>query len=391
MKFNINIDYPLEKMELNRKRIEARGSFKYFDRTPVMFCVVPRYFAPIFGMTYGDLFSDVETQYYWQLQFMKYRMENIPEDIWGSPTVVVYPYFDNVVDPSAFGGEIGWSEHETPRAIPVIKSVEAMDAYPMPELYSGLWGKQTEWWLRMKELAKETNITFNGEPGNVDVSLLCPGGLSPHMIAVDLVGEDFYWWMIEYPEACHRFLDRITKSIMRAEENFRSIDTRARGGYGLAEDSAQILSPKLFKEFIVPYSTALYDKFGSTFKSGRGMHMCGNSTHLHESIVNDMHVSSFDIFGYLVPPKVAAEKLGGMMYLWGNINPMLMLNGTKEEVKAEAMEALKWMAPCGGFMLGDGANVCPGTPIENLAALTEAAEEYGLPQVTGEIDPKYLG
>jgi len=30
-------------------------------------------------------------------------------------------------------------------------------------------------------------------------------------------------------------------------------------------------------------------------------------------------------------------------------------------------------------MLTDGATVCPGTPLENLAALTEAAEEYGLP------------
>jgi hypothetical protein len=30
-------------------------------------------------------------------------------------------------------------------------------------------------------------------------------------------------------------------------------------------------------------------------------------------------------------------------------------------------------------MLGDGANVCPGTPVENLAALTEASQEYGLP------------
>ena len=67
------------------------------------------------------------------------------------------------------------------------------------------------------------------------------------------------------------------------------------------------------------------------------------------------------------------------MLLWGNINPMLMLNGTKAEVKQAARAALEALAPCGGFLLGDGANVCPGTPLENLAALTEAAEEYGLP------------
>ena len=67
------------------------------------------------------------------------------------------------------------------------------------------------------------------------------------------------------------------------------------------------------------------------------------------------------------------------MYLWGNISPMLMLNGTPDQVKQAALDALAAMAPCGGFMLGDGANVCPGTPLESLAALTQASEEYGLP------------
>lgn len=381
MRFTIDIDYPMERMEANRKRMEARLEYQYFDRVPVGFCVVPRYFAPIFGMTYGDLFKDVETQYYWHLQFAKYRMENIQEDIWTGPVLNVYPYFDNVIDPSAFGAEIGWSDDETPRATHVISTVEQMENHPMPEPDSGLWGTVIDWWQKMKKLAKETKVTFNGVEGSVDVPPLGTGCLSPHMIAVDLVGENFYWWMIEYPEACHRFLDRITKAIIRAEENFRSIDPRPRGGYGLAEDSAQIMSPALFKEFCAPYTTALYDHFGAGLKYGRGMHMCGKSIHLHKSIVEDMKVSHFDVFGYLVPPKVAAENLGGRMLLWGNINPMLMLSGTRDEVKAEAMEAIKWMAPCGGLILGDGANVCPGTPLENLAVLTEAAEEYGKPEV----------
>ena len=60
---------------------------------------------------------------------------------------------------------------------------------------------------------------------------------------------------------------------------------------------------------------------------------------------------------------------------------MLMLNGTADQVKQPAQAALAAMAPCGGFMLGDGANVCPGTPLSNLAALTEASEQFGLPVV----------
>jgi uroporphyrinogen-III decarboxylase len=97
--------------------------------------------------------------------------------------------------------------------------------------------------------------------------------------------------------------------------------------------------------------------------------------------VEDLQITSFDLFGYLVEPQIAAANLGGRMHLWGNISPMLMLKGTPAQVKQAALAALEALAPRGGYRLGDGANVCPGTPIENLAALTEAAEEYGRPEV----------
>ena len=138
----------------------------------------------------------------------------------------------------------------------------------------------------------------------------------------------------------------------------------------------------MFREFCVPYTGALYDRFGAGLKDGRGMHMCGDSTHLHDVLRDELRISSFNTFGYLVPPEAAARNLGSSeILLWGNIDPMLMLNGSKEDVKSAAMTALKAMAPCGALMLGDGANVCPGTPLENLVALTEASEEYGKPEV----------
>jgi uroporphyrinogen decarboxylase len=183
----------------------------------------------------------------------------------------------------------------------------------------------------------------------------------------------------EYPAECHTFLAKITDGLIAAQRHFMVLDPRPRGGLGLAEDTAQIMSPAQFREFCVPYAGKLFDTFAAKPGSARGIHMCGRSAHLHQSLVEDLRITSFDLFGYLVEPKVAAANLGGRAYLWGNINPMLMLNGTKAQVKEAALEALAALAPCGGYRLGDGANVCPGTPLENLAALTEAAEEYGLP------------
>jgi uroporphyrinogen-III decarboxylase len=59
------------------------------------------------------------------------------------------------------------------------------------------------------------------------------------------------------------------------------------------------------------------------------------------------------------------------------VSPLLMLNGTAAEVKDASRRCLEAMAPFGGFTLGDGANVCPGTPVENINALVDAAESYG--------------
>jgi hypothetical protein len=384
-RFTIDIDYPPEKMALSRQRMAARSERRYVDRVPVNYCVVPRYFAPIFGLPYLDFFRDVETQYYWLLQFCKYHIEQIPSDFCTAPTIAVHPYFDNVIPPSAQGAEVGWTEWSPPRAIPVIHTVEQMERFQVAQPDAGLRGKAIAWWHEMHELAAQTRVTFNGgkapsgEEGRVEVGILGAGSLSPHMLAIDLVGEDFYWWIIEYPEACHRFLNKIMQGEIAAEELVRRVDSRPRGDYYvLAEDSAQIMSPALFQQFCVPYTGEMFDRFGAKCKFGRGIHMCGNSTHLHRALVDDLKMTHFDIFGYLVPPKVAAANLGDKgILLWGNIDPMLMQRGAPAEVKAAAMECLEAMAPCGGFMLGDGANVCPGTPLSSFQAIMEAAEEYG--------------
>ena len=375
-RFEIHIDYPTEKMELSKKRMEKRASFAYIDRAPINYCVVPRYFAPIFGLRYIDYFKDAETQFYWQLQFEKYRIEHIPSDYCCGPTVYIHPYFDNAIPPSGHGAEVGWTDDNPIRAIPVIHTVDEMESYEVVKPDNGLRGTAIEWWLQMKEMAAQTRLKFNGVESPLQMAVLTLAGLSPHMIAIDLVGEDFYWWMLEYPDACHRFLKKITLGEIAAEENARRIDPRPRGeSYGIAEDSAQIMSESMFKEFCVPYSRILFEKYG---KKRCGVHMCGDSRHLHASLKEDLRITSFDIFGYQVPPKTAAENLGKSTLLWGNINPMLMLNGTAAEVRQAAMECLEEMAPYGGLMLGDGANVCPGTPLTSFQAIMEASEAYGL-------------
>lgn len=378
MRHRLRIDYPLGRMEASRRRLEARARFEYVDRVPVGFCLVPRFFTPHLGVPYCALFANVEEHYRLQLEFLKFRLEQIPEDlVCTGPTLWVGPYFDNVLDSAAFGADVVWPENETLHTRPVITSVAQMNGYPMPEPGTGLWRRAIDWCLAMRTLAGETCLTFGEVDGRVQVGGLSISGLSPHMIAIDLVGVEFYAWQVEHPAECHRFLSRITDALIAAQRHFMAVDGRSTGGLGcIAEDTATAMSPAMFREFCVPYTARLFSELGN---GARGIHMCGPSTHLHGVLRDELRITSLDLFGYVVNPADAARNLGGRVRLWGNISPMLMLTGSRTQVKQAAHDALAAMAPCGGLMLGDGANVCPGTPLANLAALSEAAVEYGHP------------
>ena len=375
MRFEMNIHYPADETEKSARRMKAYREMRRADRIPVGLCIVPRFFAKAMHITYSDVFKDADTQYELLLMFQKYQIENIRSDMLTSTTLHIHPYFDNVSTASHFGGHVEWPENETLQAVPVIKTVEEMNAFSIPDPEAGLFGTIISWWRRMKELAADTRITFDGVPGKVEVPHLNLMPLGPHMIAVDLVGTNFYWWCVEYPNECREFLGKITSGLIEAEEHARVIDPRpaAYDAYGLAEDSSTIMSEDMFREFAVPYDRILYNRFG---KRVRSMHMCGPSLHLHSALVDELKITDFDVFGYQVPPEKAAVTMGGRVRLFGNINPMLMLNGTAEDVRREALTTLEHLGPLGGYCMGDGANVCPGTPPENIAAMTEACEKY---------------
>ena len=57
---------------------------------------------------------------------------------------------------------------------------------------------------------------------------------------------------------------------------------------------------------------------------------------------------------------------------------MLIEKGTPEQVNDATRVVLEKLAPYGGLIIQDGNNIAPGTPVENINAMTEAAEDYSL-------------
>lgn len=101
--------------------------------------------------------------------------------------------------------------------------------------------------------------------------------------------------------------------------------------------------------------------------------MCGRIDHLIPLLADEMQITHLNGFGFVTDPQRLAEVMGGRVVMSGGISPTLLLQGTPEQVKAECRRYLEVFAPVGGYILQDGNNVAPGTPLANLAAMVEAA------------------
>jgi uroporphyrinogen-III decarboxylase len=378
MLHSVNIQYPLHEIEQSRRRLEAAYGFGWYDRAPVLLGIEARYLLHERRVTFAEYFSDPKTQLVHQLENLKWRIENIRDDWFTKPIITVSPDFQNVANASACGCDVYWQENETPQAINRISTLDELIHHQLPGWRDTLWGKRLGWYLEMKRLVEDVQVRLNGERIPVVVTIGINAD-SPFMSAVDLAGANFYNWLLEAPDECKTLLHKVTDHYIKVETEFRKLSGRAiNDGLMYSDDSAQVISLEQYREFCVPVGQRLYGVFGNDRHDGRMMHLCGRNVHLHEALLNDLHITMLTGYGSDNMPD-EMHTLAGRMLLHGNISPMMLFEGTVSAVAAETRNVLESLAPSGGIILGDGYNVVPGSPFENLAAIKKTCEEYGVP------------
>ena len=73
----------------------------------------------------------------------------------------------------------------------------------------------------------------------------------------------------------------------------------------------------------------------------------------------------------------AKKTIGDICCIVGNVPTSIVMKGTVEQVKENCRQLIEDCAPGGGYILGGGASIDNGK-IENLRAMMDAANEYGV-------------
>jgi uroporphyrinogen decarboxylase len=148
----------------------------------------------------------------------------------------------------------------------------------------------------------------------------------------------------------------------------------------LGTQNGPMMAPATFRRVYKPRLQQLIASIKRHTRARVYLHSCGSIYRL----IPDLIEVGVDI---LNPVQVNAAEMdstrlkkefGKDLTFWGGgCDPVVMGNGTVQQVRDEVKRRIDDLAPGGGFIFGSVHNIQPHVPPENIVALFEAAREFG--------------
>lgn len=181
-------------------------------------------------------------------------------------------------------------------------------------------------------------------------------------------------------------LDKRVEAVMHRFQQYLDIMGDCVQVIGVGDDLGQQqglqLSPDLYRKIIKPRQKKLYQFIKSHTDAYLFMHSCGSVYELIPDLIeigvdilNPVQVSARNM-----DSKKLKREFGKDIVFWGggcdtqNVLPF----GTPEEVRDEVKRRIDDLAPGGGFVFSTVHNIQVGVPVENIIAMYQTVEEYGI-------------
>lgn len=191
--------------------------------------------------------------------------------------------------------------------------------------------------------------------------------------------------MLANPEFVEAFLDRLTDTICTAQQLYLDqvgdlIDIHFAAD-DLSGQLRPLISPALYRRLIKPRWARITAAIRARTSAKLFYHSCGalepflpDLIDLGIEIINPVQVSAAGM-----NTAELKKKYGKHLSFWGGgCDTQKVLNmGTPEAVRQETRRRIADLAPGGGFIFNPVHNIQPLVPVENVAALFQAARDFG--------------
>jgi uroporphyrinogen decarboxylase len=378
----IEIAVPMEEIEARRERVARTKRFETPDRVPVIPALAHRFLVPKVGVRFREYYGDPETMLRTQILCQKWLFENVRTDAYSitGAWVGAWTDFQNTFEAGSLGCAVHFPDDDIPwvgegwvKTDDDLRRLEAFDY-----VHNGINARQIAFRQAMIEVADKYAVRFQDGPvfypgANPALTNTSDG---PFGIAGDVMGQvEAFTAIYERPDFLREVL-RIITDKMIAWLDFCAQEMRLPRPVDFAwtDDLAVSLSADTFREFALPFNLRLRSHFDGWIS----LHMCGKTDHLLEIFRDDLKINELQGFGYQVDLEHIAEVMGGRAVLIGNVNPMLIRSGTPDQVRDATRTVIEKLAHYKGLIIQDGNNIPPDAPLENINAMMQAAQLYGV-------------
>jgi uroporphyrinogen-III decarboxylase len=280
------------RLKASYERIKDAYFHKNANELPIVFSDVNYWVSgDTPGLIPDDYFTSFKSMADTQIDKIENHLRKFDDDY----VPLLFPWYGTGVIPSALGCSVVFQPKMDPALEgTVIKEPRDIRKLSLPDPYKdGLMPKVLKC------------IDYMRASSHLPVSFTDPQG--PLNIALSLCGvENLFVWMFDYPEYVHEIMEFSTEAFIQwvkvqKKHAGQPLDSGAFphgiilpegfGGVWLSDDDCTILSPDLYKKFVVPYNSRVFKAFG-----GGTLHFCGSAEHQLENFLKTEGLTGINNF-----------------------------------------------------------------------------------------------
>lgn len=339
------------------------------DFIPLGVGFYPDWWASNHGITFGEeYYSNPDYRVEAQSKMQKVLYDRFGDVGLGNPDPEPRPLitYGMAMLPAVFGCDIVFEEKALPWAMPLNLSKKECENLTKPDLTRV---------SPMKEMLAQIDhlkTKYGKVVGDINVT-------GVQNLALKLRGDELYIDYFEDPEFSHRLLKFCTECII---DLWRLVYPITGTGavdvtpmcdptiYCLPNCTVEQISGETYAEFGLPYDNMIAEVCKPV-----GIHHCGNLDPVVEEYAKVKNLVFVEA-GFGTDFGAARRIFGPDIAFNARISPVLMKNGTVEEIEAVVKEAIDQGAPLENFSI-DTVGLTDGVPDENVRTARRTAMTYG--------------
>lgn len=366
MAVQVDISRYEARREASRQRLQAAREFREADRVPTLCGVAGSFYSWLFGVNIHDYYADLDTQIEVQTRGMQWHYDNLPDDYTGYGLGYdAGPVGEGLV----FDCEVVHPDGTSPRIVHFIESpediekLEVVDPRDNPRVQAHLRRYQA-----FADRVKELGLDYPVGPPRI--------GIHPPISCATAIADAnwVYMMMTLEPALMRQLFEKCYQAFVMCQEYTYELTGGGPGSMGLADDNSAFVSDPMYREQVLPWNLALYERYGPNYRS---LHADGPNQHHYATYAHLIRLNHMDIGGFsTLRPALEILKPAGCV-IYGNMNNRDLYGGWTERLQQKIRQTIRLAAPGGGYEFAIGGEVYAGTPGETLVQTFEYAAEVG--------------